>query len=86
MADNYLEKQYADYEKRRAEWERQKKLGKIPKTKKSWERALNFFYTYILKFILKEGFLGVAQSEKPEFTKRKWGFRRQAQRENHPLK
>jgi hypothetical protein len=35
MADNYLEKQYADYEKRRAEWERQKRLGKIPKTKKS---------------------------------------------------
>ena len=34
MADNYLEKQYADYEKRRAEWERQKKLGKI-KIKKS---------------------------------------------------
>ena len=33
MADNYLEKQYADYEKRRAEWERQKKLGKLPKKK-----------------------------------------------------
>ena len=34
MADNYLEKQYADYEKRRAEWERRKKLGKV-KNKKS---------------------------------------------------
>ena len=33
MADNYLEKQYADYEKRRAEWERQKKLGRLPKKK-----------------------------------------------------
>ena len=34
MADNYLEKQYAAYEKRRAEWERHKQLGKV-KTKKS---------------------------------------------------
>jgi hypothetical protein len=41
MADNYLEKQYADYEKRRAEWERQKKLGKIPKIKKSGNVAKN---------------------------------------------
>ena len=38
MADNYLEKQYADYEKRRAEWERQKKLGKLPKKKKTNEQ------------------------------------------------
>jgi hypothetical protein len=35
MADNYLEKQYADYEKRRAEWERQKKYGKLPTKKQS---------------------------------------------------
>lgn len=35
MADNYLEKQYADYEKRRAEWERQKKFGKQPIKKQS---------------------------------------------------
>ena len=34
MADNYLEKQYAEYEKRRAEWERLKKLGKQPRPKK----------------------------------------------------
>ena len=30
-----------------------------------------FLYLYLIKFILKEEFLGVAQSEKPEFTKRK---------------
>jgi hypothetical protein len=35
MADNYLEKQYADYEKRRAEWERQKKYGKLYTKKQS---------------------------------------------------
>ncbi len=45
-----------------ANYQRQKKVESV---------TLNFFYTYILKFILKEGFLGVAQSEKPEFTKRK---------------
>ncbi|MGL4993310.1 MAG: hypothetical protein ACRC6R_04145 [Bacteroidales bacterium] len=31
MADNYLEKQYQDYEARRAAWEREKKYG-LPKT------------------------------------------------------
>ena len=45
--------------------------AKFPTQKKVESVTLNFFYTYILKFILKEGFLGVAQSEKPEFTKRK---------------
>ncbi len=28
MADNYLEKHYAEYEARKAAWERAKKLGK----------------------------------------------------------
>jgi hypothetical protein len=28
MADNYLEKQYAEYEARKAAWEKAKKLGK----------------------------------------------------------
>ena len=46
--------------------------AKSPKQKKvDVAMTSTFFYTYILKFILKEGFLGVAQSEKPEFTKRK---------------
>lgn len=27
MADNYLEKQYRDYEARRAAWEKEKKYG-----------------------------------------------------------
>ena len=31
MADNYLEKQYADYETRKAEWLRAKKCGKLKK-------------------------------------------------------
>jgi hypothetical protein len=31
MADNYLEKQYADYERRKAEWLRAKKCGKLKK-------------------------------------------------------
>lgn len=29
MADNYLEKHYDDYLRRKAEWERKKKLGLI---------------------------------------------------------
>ncbi|MCQ2370204.1 MAG: hypothetical protein MJ007_06990 [Paludibacteraceae bacterium] len=28
MADNYLEKHYEEYEKRKAEWEKAKRLGK----------------------------------------------------------
>lgn len=28
MADNYLEKQYEDYEARKAAWERERKFGK----------------------------------------------------------
>lgn len=36
MADNYLEKQYADYETRKAAWERTRKYGKSkPTAKKS---------------------------------------------------
>lgn len=40
MADNYLEKQYADYEIRKAEWLKAKKCRKIkkknsPSTKKT---------------------------------------------------
>lgn len=39
MADNYLEKHYDNYLKRKAEWERKKKLGLIrkptPKNNKS---------------------------------------------------
>ena len=36
MADNYLEKQYADYEARKAAWERTRKYGKSkPTAKKS---------------------------------------------------
>ncbi|MEG1544473.1 MAG: hypothetical protein RR382_08130 [Tannerellaceae bacterium] len=31
MADNYLEKQYAQYEAKKAEWERARKLGLIKK-------------------------------------------------------
>lgn len=31
MADNYLEKQYADYEIRKAEWLKTKKCGKLKK-------------------------------------------------------
>lgn len=29
MADNYLERQYEDYEKRKAAWEKAKRLGKV---------------------------------------------------------
>ena len=60
--------------------------AKFPKQKKVESVTLNFFYTYILKFILKEQVLGVPKSEKPECTKRTRGFRRQGQRENCPLK
>ncbi|MGL5893603.1 MAG: hypothetical protein ACRCZM_03200 [Bacteroidales bacterium] len=36
MADNYLEKQYEDYEARRAAWERERKYGNIiPAVKKT---------------------------------------------------
>ncbi|MGL5317202.1 MAG: hypothetical protein ACRC9Q_00655 [Bacteroidales bacterium] len=36
MADNYLEKQYQDYEARRAAWEKEKKFGKVkPAVKKT---------------------------------------------------
>ena len=53
MADNYLEKQYADYEKRRAEWERQKKFGKLPKTKKKVDVTMtSTFFILSIKFIL----------------------------------
>lgn len=31
MADNYLEKQYEQYEARKAAWEKERKLGKRPK-------------------------------------------------------
>jgi hypothetical protein len=31
MADNYLEKRYEDYLVKKAEWERKRKLGLIPK-------------------------------------------------------
>lgn len=34
MADNYLEKQRADYEARKAAWEKAKKLGLSKPTKK----------------------------------------------------
>ena len=37
-------------------------------------------------FILKEGFLGVPKSEKPECTRGTRGFRRQGQREKDLLK
>ena len=33
MADGYIESKFADYEKRKAEWERKKKLGLIKKFK-----------------------------------------------------
>lgn len=33
MADNYLERQYAEYEKKKAAWEKAKRLGKLPKPK-----------------------------------------------------
>ena len=36
--------------------------------------------------ILEEGFLGVPKSEKPECTSSTRGFRRQGQREKHPIK
>ena len=29
MADNYLERQYEEYEKRKAAWEKAKRLGKV---------------------------------------------------------
>ena len=45
-----------------------------------------FLYLYIIKCILKEQFLGVPKSEKPECTKRTRGFRRQGQRQKCPLK
>ena len=51
MADNYLEKQYADYEKRRAEWERQKRLGKV-KTKKSGCRVRHQLFLYLIYKII----------------------------------
>lgn len=35
MADGYIESKFADYEKRKAEWERKKKLGLIRKVKSS---------------------------------------------------
>lgn len=38
MADNYLEKQYADYEARKAAWERAKKQGKLKTTTKKQQR------------------------------------------------
>lgn len=34
MADNYLEQQYANYEARRAAWEKAKKYGSSKPTKK----------------------------------------------------
>lgn len=33
MADGYIESKFADYEKRKAEWERKKRLGLIKKSK-----------------------------------------------------
>lgn len=33
MADGYLESRYDDYQKKKAEWERKKKLGLIKKKK-----------------------------------------------------
>ena len=34
MADNYLERQYEEYERRKAEWEKRKKYGSTkPKVK-----------------------------------------------------
>ena len=35
MADNYLEKQYADYERRKAEWLKAKKCRKFKKRNSS---------------------------------------------------
>ncbi|MGL5786331.1 MAG: hypothetical protein ACRCX4_05920 [Bacteroidales bacterium] len=40
MADNYLEKQYQDYEARRAAWEKAKKQGLVKSvTKKPADKA-----------------------------------------------
>lgn len=40
MADNYLEKQYQDYESRRAAWEKAKKYGTVkPAVKKPQPKA-----------------------------------------------
>ena len=35
MADNYLERQYEEYEKRKAAWEKAKRLGKVKKSAQS---------------------------------------------------
>lgn len=35
MADNYLEKQYEDYERKKTEYLKRKKLGLPPKRKKT---------------------------------------------------
>ena len=35
MADNYLERQYEAYEKRKAEWEKAKRLGLVKKNGQS---------------------------------------------------
>ena len=45
----------------------------------------DFYYFGQIRF-LKEGFLGVPMSEKPECTRSTRGFRRQGQRRKHPLK
>ena len=44
-----------------------------------------YYIRELLKLILKEGFLGVPKSEKPECTRRTRGFRRRGQRQKHPL-
>ena len=43
-----------------------------------------FILNINLELVIKEGFLGVPKSEKPECTRRTRGFRRRGQRENHP--
>ena len=55
-------------------------------SKKRLTARLVFLYNRISLVLLKEGFLGVAKSEKPECTRGTRGFRGQVQREKHPLK
>ena len=40
MADNYLEKHYDDYERRKAEWERKKRLGLLRKKRPATDSKL----------------------------------------------
>ena len=39
MADNYLEKKFEEYQRKKAEYERKKKLGLLPKKKSTKENS-----------------------------------------------